>query len=256
MRLTVQIKLLPTPEQADRLRSTRQAFNAAANEAARVGFQRQVFGQVNLHHACYHAIRERFGLPAQLSVRAIGKAVECFRRDKKTRPTFKAKSAVVYDQRVMRLTEDYASSSAPMLQLPIFQCPLHCAAINQSPICKLLERFPVLGCCRQSSIQKDDIRELSQCVMVSGPLGIMQERHAPTVTVPAGELQAVAPPPSIDEIDINRSRWKRRLDIDPAMGARQYRRLGPSVPGLPTPPLIMLHAPGKFRSGLEGYFSA
>jgi putative transposase len=43
----------------------------------------------------------RFGLSAQMAVRAIGKAVECFARDKKVCPVFKPYGAVTYDQRIM-----------------------------------------------------------------------------------------------------------------------------------------------------------
>jgi hypothetical protein len=43
-----------------------------------VGFDAGVFGQVSLHHLAYAALRTRFGLAAQMAVRAIAKAVECF----------------------------------------------------------------------------------------------------------------------------------------------------------------------------------
>src|SRR5262249_31057925 len=46
-------------------------------------------------------IRERFGLSAQMAVRAIAKAVECFQRDKSVCPAFKARGAICYDQRVL-----------------------------------------------------------------------------------------------------------------------------------------------------------
>lgn len=76
MKLTVQ--LLPTPEQKTALLETMARFNAAATYAAQVGFDAGVFGQVSLHHLAYAAIRTRFGLSAQMAVRAIAKAVECF----------------------------------------------------------------------------------------------------------------------------------------------------------------------------------
>jgi IS605 OrfB family transposase len=48
----------------------------------------------------YAEIRARFGLSAQMAVRAIGKAVECFRRDKKICPAFKPHGAITYDERI------------------------------------------------------------------------------------------------------------------------------------------------------------
>ena len=102
MQLTIKIKLMPDSNQKNALLRTFEAFNNAANSAALIGFENKVFSQPSIHKLCYANIRERFGLTAQLAVRAIGKAVECFKRDKKKRPNFKPRSAVVYDERIMR----------------------------------------------------------------------------------------------------------------------------------------------------------
>ncbi len=101
MKLTLQIKLLPTADQRATLLDTMKAFNAAASHAAKVGFEANVFSQPPIHTRCYYEIRERFGLSAQMAVRAIGKAVEVFRRDKKRCPVFRPDGAVTYDQRIM-----------------------------------------------------------------------------------------------------------------------------------------------------------
>jgi putative transposase len=101
MKLTIQLQLLPTPDQKANLLDTMDRFNEAATFAARVGFDAGVFGQVSIHKLAYKEIRERFGLSAQLAVRAIAKAVECFQRDKTVCPVFKSRSAICYDRRVM-----------------------------------------------------------------------------------------------------------------------------------------------------------
>lgn len=101
MKLTIQMQLLPTVEQAASLRSTAERFNGAASFAAKVGFDAGVFAQPSIHKRCYREIRERFGLSAQMAVRAIGKAVECFRRDKTVCPVFRPLGAVTYDQRIL-----------------------------------------------------------------------------------------------------------------------------------------------------------
>ena len=101
MQLTLKIKLIPSVEQKDSLLRTFTAFNSAANDAAVVGFDGKVFSQPSIHKLCYASIRETYNLTAQLAVRAIGKAVECFKRDKKKCPKFKPRSAIVYDQRIM-----------------------------------------------------------------------------------------------------------------------------------------------------------
>lgn len=102
MQITVKIKLLPNETQRQALFATFKAFNGAANVAAKAGFDNRVFSQPSIHGLCYYQIREDFGLASQLAVRAIGKAVECFKRDKKKCPKFRERSAIVYDQRIMR----------------------------------------------------------------------------------------------------------------------------------------------------------
>jgi putative transposase len=101
MKLTLQLKLLPTPDQHAALRETMRLCNAAATYAAAAGFAAGVFGQVSIHHLVYYDIRERFGVSSQLAVRAIAKAVECFQRDKTVCPAFRPDGAICYDQRVL-----------------------------------------------------------------------------------------------------------------------------------------------------------
>lgn len=101
MKLTIQLQLMPTPEQKATILSTMERFNAAASFAARAGFEAGVFSQPSIHKLAYAAIRERFGLSAQMAVRAIGKAVEVFKRDKKSCPVFKDRGAVTYDERIL-----------------------------------------------------------------------------------------------------------------------------------------------------------
>src|SRR6266581_8205854 len=101
MKLTLQLKLVPTPDQYSALLETMCAFNAAASYAAQVGFHDHVFTQQSIHRRCYRDLRDRFGLSAQMAVRAIGKAVECFQRDKRQCPVFKETGAMTYDERLL-----------------------------------------------------------------------------------------------------------------------------------------------------------
>lgn len=101
MDLTLRLRLLPTDDQRTRLLAVMERFNEAATFAARRGFEANVFGQISIHHLCYREIRDRFGLSAQLAVRAIGKAVESFRRDKTVCPVFKPRGAITYDERIL-----------------------------------------------------------------------------------------------------------------------------------------------------------
>jgi len=101
MKLTIKVKLLPTPEQKASLVRTIEVFNDACNYISQVAFKEKKFGQVRLHHLCYRYIRDTYGLSSQMTVRAIGKVKESYRTEKKTLHKFKKHSALVYDQRIL-----------------------------------------------------------------------------------------------------------------------------------------------------------
>lgn len=101
MKLTLQLKLVPTTDQHTAVLETMRAFNAAASYAAQVGFAAHVFSQQAIHVRCYRELRDRFGLSSQMAVRAIGKTVETFRRDKTTCPVFRPDGAMTYDERLL-----------------------------------------------------------------------------------------------------------------------------------------------------------
>jgi IS605 OrfB family transposase len=101
MNLTLRLRLLPSADQKRKLLAVMARFNEAANFAARTGFENQVWSQPSIHKRAYAQIRERFGLSAQLAVRAIGKAVEVFKRDRSICPIFKRRGAVTYDERIL-----------------------------------------------------------------------------------------------------------------------------------------------------------
>ena len=101
MKLTVKVKLLPTPEEKQSLLKTMERFNEACNYISNVAFENKLFGQVALHRLIYREVRERFGLSSQFTIRAIGKVSQSYRAHKKTPHTFKPHSAVVYDERLL-----------------------------------------------------------------------------------------------------------------------------------------------------------
>jgi len=99
--LTLQLRLLPTAKQSMQLRATMRAFNVAATYAARVGFEAGLRSRPSIHRLTYYKLREQFGLSSQMAVRAIGKAVECFARNKTVCPVFRPDGAMTYDERLM-----------------------------------------------------------------------------------------------------------------------------------------------------------
>jgi putative transposase len=101
VRLTLPVKLAPTTEQARALLGTMERFNAACDWIGGIVFRDRCANKVALQKVVYYDTRARFGLAAQLSIRAISKVVEAYRRDKTVRPRFRPRGAVPYDQRIM-----------------------------------------------------------------------------------------------------------------------------------------------------------
>jgi putative transposase len=101
MLVTEALKLAPSPEQAEALLATMRACNAAAGRAAEVAFEHKTANKVRLQKLVYYALREEFGLSAEMAIRSISKACEAYKRDKTIKPEFRPLGAVAYDQRIL-----------------------------------------------------------------------------------------------------------------------------------------------------------
>ena len=111
MRLSVQLKLLPTAEQADALKRTLEAANAACNYISQVAWDARTFGQFPIHRLTYGDVRATFGLAAQLTVRCIAKVADAYKLDTTTRRTFASLGAVPYDDRILSFAMPDSSAS-------------------------------------------------------------------------------------------------------------------------------------------------
>ena len=101
MKLTAQIKLLPTPEQAQALRHTLEMANTACNYIRQQAWESQTFRQFPLHKLTYYAVKEMFALTAQVIVRCISKVADAYKLDNKNKRTFKLHGAIAYDGRIL-----------------------------------------------------------------------------------------------------------------------------------------------------------
>lgn len=101
MKQVIALKLLPTSEQHAALLETMEAFNAACNFLAEIAFQEGTANKFRLQELGYKEVREKFGLSSQLTVRAIAKTCEAFKRDKTKQPRFRPHGAITYDARLM-----------------------------------------------------------------------------------------------------------------------------------------------------------
>lgn len=105
----MQVKLLPVPTQAAALLATMKRFNAACDALAVVAFEHQCANKIELQKLAYHQIRSEFGLSAQMTVRAIAKVCEVYKREKSIQPKFRPLGAIVYDQRLLSWKSDRVS---------------------------------------------------------------------------------------------------------------------------------------------------
>ncbi|SDK32302.1 hypothetical protein SAMN04488074_105157 [Lentzea albidocapillata subsp. violacea] len=77
MKLVVQVKLLPTAEQAAAMRSTLHACNNAAAVVSRVAFETRAFREYALRTLTYSGLKAR-GLGAQTSQHVIKKVADAY----------------------------------------------------------------------------------------------------------------------------------------------------------------------------------
>jgi len=101
VKLIAQVKLLPTPEQADALKQTIEQANAACQFVSDYAWESKTFRQYDLHHACYNTIRDKFDLSAQVAVRSIAKVADAYKLDRERKRTFKRTGSIAYDDRIL-----------------------------------------------------------------------------------------------------------------------------------------------------------
>jgi len=101
MRLTAQLKLLPTPEQADALRRTLETTNAACDYISGVAWETRTFGKFALQKLVYQDVRDTFGLAAQVTIRTLAKVGDAYKLDTQTRRTFRPLASIAYDDRIL-----------------------------------------------------------------------------------------------------------------------------------------------------------
>ncbi|MBX6767635.1 MAG: transposase, partial [Actinomadura rubrobrunea] len=77
MKLVVQVRLLPTPEQAEALAETLHACNSAADYVSRMAFERKVFARAALQKLVYAEVKAR-GLSAQPALHVIRKTADAY----------------------------------------------------------------------------------------------------------------------------------------------------------------------------------
>jgi IS605 OrfB family transposase len=101
---TVICKLAPTPEHAAEIDATLRAFAAACNFAADTARRIGSTNKIEVQHEAYREIRERFGLSANLAIRAIARAFAALKDPRRMHSTF-APTSIDYDARILAFHE-------------------------------------------------------------------------------------------------------------------------------------------------------
>src|SRR4051794_21252468 len=102
MKLTVAVKLQPTPGQAAALQTTLECANAAATIMSQTASAPQPFGQSPLHRLVYAPIRATPELAAQMVVRLIAKVADAYKPDRARLRRFRPHGSLAYDDRILR----------------------------------------------------------------------------------------------------------------------------------------------------------
>jgi putative transposase len=98
MNLTMQLKLLPAPEQAQSLLTTMEKFNAACSQLVATAFQHHCTDAAKLQSLAYHDIRASSGLSSHMIMNAIAQAAEVARQGNHGQRTFPPHDSLFYDQ--------------------------------------------------------------------------------------------------------------------------------------------------------------
>jgi len=164
MKLIAQVKLLSTPEQADALKHTLIAGNAACEFISKKAWKEQNFGQYDLHHLCYREVREKFKLTAQMAVRCIAKVADAYKLSRQVRRKFKPLGSLAYDDRILRWLPDAVSiwTMSGRMMIP-FVCGEHQRVLlktreGESDLVLFRDKFFLSATCEIEEPRPQDIQ--------------------------------------------------------------------------------------------------
>ena len=101
MKQTLVIRLETTAAQRQTLLATLEAFNRACQHVADVAYDNRLANKIALQPLVYNDLRNRYGLSSQMAVRAISKACEAYKPDKRVHVRVPAHDPMILDQRLL-----------------------------------------------------------------------------------------------------------------------------------------------------------
>lgn len=155
MKLVARIKLLPTDEQHQALLDTMERANAACNYVSAQAWETKTFKQFPLHKLTYYDVREKFGLSAQMSVRAVSRVADAYKAGKKSQRGFSQYAAIPYDDRILTYSLKKQSVSlwtlGGRIAIPFVAGPRDMELIQsrrgESDLCYVRGKFYLLPTC-------------------------------------------------------------------------------------------------------------
>jgi putative transposase len=106
VKLVVQVKLLPTPNQASALEATLRACNEAANWVSGTAWRERCFRNYDLRRHAYRQVKDGWGLGAQVAQHVIKKVADTYKLDKRVRRAFRWDAAQSFDRRCLSWQPD------------------------------------------------------------------------------------------------------------------------------------------------------
>ncbi|HTN35546.1 MAG TPA: transposase [Arachidicoccus sp.] len=98
----MKIKLLPSPEQAEKLLVMLKRGNQACGAISQFAFDMQLFSRGDIHRAVYYNIKGLCEIPAQLTIRCIAKVVDSYKKKRNIQRQFKPLGAIAFDDLGLR----------------------------------------------------------------------------------------------------------------------------------------------------------
>jgi putative transposase len=103
MEVVTKVKLLPDQAQMTLLRETLEQANQACNALSEVAWLARTFSKFNLQKLAYRAIRDDYGLSAQMAIRCIAKVSHAYQSKKRRKQQFRfhRHGSIAFDARLL-----------------------------------------------------------------------------------------------------------------------------------------------------------
>ena len=128
-KIIAQLQLRPNLEQAASLLATTERANAACDFISAMAWKTGTFGKFALQKAVYLELKARFGLSAQMAIRAIAKVADAYKLDRKTQRTFRPHGSIAYDDRILSYQPVRRTVSIWTLSVPFVAGERHLALL-------------------------------------------------------------------------------------------------------------------------------